>query len=200
MIPVQYRISTSQQISPLQHVKIALNSGCKWIQLEVKEADQIDLDTLNQIKDLCRAQEATFIIEDHIDLVKAIDGDGVHITTDTSVMEVRQQLGEGFLIGANAKDKEDIVRKKQQSADYICYGPYNTSNTGVTIDLQNYKETISYTEDKGVFLPICAYGKILPNEVLPIIETGMRGISICIETNEINEDLITTTLNQYLSL
>ena len=202
MIPVQYKISTKQNLPLLQHIKIALNADCKWIQLRTHQEEGPSwIDTLTQIKTLCREEEATFIIEDQIDLVKAIDGDGIHITTAKSLLEVRQQLGEGFLIGADATDAEDIIRKKQQSADYLCYGPFTpTPDETSKKDLQNFKETIQLIENKDVFLPICAYGMIGTEDVHPILETGMRGISISIDQEDINETLVTTTLNRFLTL
>ena len=205
MIPVQYRISTTQEISLLSHVKTALAAGCQWIQLKTNgENGKVWHDTMTQIKELCRAQEATFIIENDIELVKSIEGDGIHITDDTSIIEVRQLLGEGFLIGANTVSAEDIIKKKQQSADYLCFGPYAKASAGSsscpTHTLQDFSKTIAEIEEKEVTLPVCAYGEIATDDIRPLMETGIRGISIALPEKGIDESLVTETLKKYLNL
>ena len=205
MIPVQYRISTTQEIPLLSHVKTALAAGCQWIQLKTNgEKGEVWQDTMKKIKELCRAQETTFIIENDIELVKNIEGDGIHITDGTSILEVRQLLGEGFLIGANAESAEDIIQKKQQSADYLCYGPYTQELSDKTScashPLQNFSDTIKEIEEKEITLPICAYGEIATEDVIPLMATGIRGISIALPDKGINEIMVANTLEKYLSI
>lgn len=206
MIPVQYIISANQKLSPLSHVKAALKAGCKWIQIQTNgENDKSLIKTATKIKELCREKQATFIIEDNIELVKTIDGDGVHITDNRSLGEVRQLLGEGFLIGCNARNAEEVINYKRQSADYISCGPFRNTNTDEgteksAINLTDYENIIRETEAKEIFLPLCAFGDINVADVDPILRTGMRGIAIHIDNDDLKEKQVISTLEEYINL
>ena len=206
MIPVQYIISTEQKLSLLAHVETALNAGCKWISLRIEgEVDDKLTKTAKKIKEICREHDATFIIEDNIDLVKNIDGDGVHITSDTSLITVRQQIGEGFLIGANASCAEDIITKKRQSADYICCGPYQPANgqdnqQSGTISSDAYKNIIDTIEANDTFVPVSAFGNINVCDVEDIINAGVRAITIHIPNKDITKKEVESTLKAFLDL
>ena len=205
MIPVQYIISTRQKLSVLAHVETAIQTGCKWIQLQGTEGqDKKLVEITTKIKNICRENDVTFIIENNIELVKAIEADGVHLTNGMSVIEARQLLGEGFLIGINAHNAEEIASHKRQSADYICYGPFSGQQgnepdcEGLT--LSEFVQTMNSIIEQEISLPICAFGKIGPDDVMPIMHTGIRGISISLAETDIDKKTVKAILENYLSI
>ena len=202
MVPIQYIISAESSKSAISHAKVALKAGCKWIQLQVDDLQNSKAEkTAKEIKKLCRENDAAFLIENNIDLVKSIDADGVHLTNGMTTAEARHILGEGFLIGTNAITAEEVILNKKQSADYICCGPFNhsTANEDETLSLNKYAEIVEEVSNKGITLPLSAFGKILPEDVDAILKTGIRGIMIQISEEKISEDLIRTTLERYLN-
>ena len=86
-----------REIGYLDSVRIALAGGCRWVQLRMKEAsvDEIRPVAL-EAQRLCKEVGATFIIDDHVRLVKEMHADGVHLgKQDKPVAEERRTTGEG---------------------------------------------------------------------------------------------------------
>ena len=202
MVPVLYIISAENSKTAISHAKHALASGCKWIQLQVNKLSGSKAEkTAKEIKKMCREQDATFIIENAIDLVKAIEADGIHLTNGMTTAEARQTLGEGFLIGLNVCNAEEVVSNKKQSADYICCGPFidSTSSMESGLTLQDYESIVSEVEERGITLPLTAFGNIHPEHVDSILKTGIRGIMIQSNEENPNEQSIKSELGQFLN-
>ena len=84
--------------------RMALEGGCRWIQLRMKDAspEEVEREAL-RVQDLCRQYGATFIIDDHVELVKKLHADGVHLgKKDMPIAEARRILGPDFIIGGTA--------------------------------------------------------------------------------------------------
>ena len=59
--------------------------------------------------ELCRRYGATFIIDDHVELVHDLGADGVHLgKNDMPVDEARRLLGPAKIIGSTANTHSDI--------------------------------------------------------------------------------------------
>ena len=64
----------------------------------------------------CREYGAKFILDDHVELVRELNADGVHLgKLDMPVAEARRLLGPEYLIGATANTFEDIKRGAGQA-------------------------------------------------------------------------------------
>ena len=99
--------------------RIALEGGCRWIQLRMKDADveEIEKEAL-RIQPLCREYGATFILDDQVELAKKIHADGVHLGKhDMPVAEARRMLGKGYIIGGTANTFEDVKAHAEAGAD-----------------------------------------------------------------------------------
>ena len=96
MIPVQFITHATERYSYLDSARLALDGGCRWIQLRMKDAtpEQI-LPVAEQMLDMCNACGATLIIDDHVDIAEQIKAHGVHLgKNDMPVSQARQRLGE----------------------------------------------------------------------------------------------------------
>lgn len=64
--------------------RMALEGGCRWIQLRMKDTpvSEVEREAL-RLQPLCKDYGATFIIDDHVELVKKIHADGVHLGKKT---------------------------------------------------------------------------------------------------------------------
>ena len=73
MFDVQFITHFTASISYSDSARIALEGGCRWVQLRMKDASSEELKaTAMQVQELCRQYGATFIIDDHVELVKQI--------------------------------------------------------------------------------------------------------------------------------
>ena len=163
---------------------LALEGGCRWIQLRMKDAsvDEVRAAAL-QIMPACRKVGATFIIDDHVELVKEIGADGVHVgKNDMPVNEARKILGNGFIIGGTANTIDDVEMHYRNGASYIGCGPFRFTtpkkNLSPTLGLDGYRSIIGAMMERGIDIPLVAIGGITSDDVPSIMETGVCGIAL----------------------
>ena len=91
MFDVQFITHFTDTITYLDSVRIALEGGCRWIQLRMKEATEEEAEVVaRQAQALCSDYGAVFIIDDRVELVKKIGADGVHLgKQDMPVVGIR---------------------------------------------------------------------------------------------------------------
>lgn len=184
MIPIQFITHHTSTLTYEASAMAALEGGCRWIQLRMKEATDEEMKPIAlRLKAACRAVDATFVIDDRVALVKEIEADGVHLgKNDMPVDEARQVLGEGFLIGGTANTIDDIRRLHRASADYIGLGPFRYTTTkeklSPLLGLEGYRQIMDEVFREGINVPICAIGGIEAEDVLPLMATGVDGIAV----------------------
>ena len=181
---VQFITHYTEQYSYLDSVRIALEGGCRWIQLRMKDASPEEiLPIAEKALAMCREYHATFIIDDHVELAKQIKADGVHLGKfDMPIAEARRILGKDFLIGGTANTFEDILIHHKAGADYIGCGPFRFTTTkknlSPVLGLEGYRHIVSQMEEKGIHLPIVAIGGITKEDIPSLMQTGISGIAI----------------------
>ena len=180
----QYISHFTPTIGYVEGIRMALEGGCKWIQLRMKDASAEEvLINAEEALHLCRQYGAKFILDDHVELVERAGADGVHLgKNDMPVDEARKILGNGKIIGGTANTIEDIVRLHKQGADYIGCGPFRFTTTkkklSPVLGLEGYKSIVQNMRDKGIDLPIVAIGGITVADIPAIMATGVTGIAL----------------------
>ena len=181
---VQFITHYTDQYTYLDSVRIALEGGCRWIQLRMKDTPTEDiLPIAKETLTLCRQYEATFIIDDHVDLAKQIKADGVHLgKLDMPITEARSILGKNFIIGGTANTLEDIRMHYEAGADYIGCGPFRFTTTkknlSPVLGLEGYREIVRKMKMEGIDLPIVAIGGIEKEDIPSLMGTGITGIAL----------------------
>ena len=184
MVPVQFITHYTDRYSYLDSARLALEGGCRWIQLRMKDHPLDEVETIGrEVQALCKQYEAIFIIDDHVELAQKLHADGVHLgLKDMPVAEARQVLGEEFLIGGTANTFEDIKRHWQGGADYIGCGPFRYTDTkknlSPVLGLEGYARLMKQMQEAGIPLPVVAIGGITRADIPAIMETGVRGIAL----------------------
>ena len=184
MVPVQFITHFTPTISYLDGALMALEGGCKWIQLRMKGAPDEEVeDVARKLKEDCKARGAVFVIDDRVELVKKLEVDGVHLgKEDMPVDEARKVLGEAFLIGGTANTIEDVRALRRAGADYIGLGPYRTTTTkeklAPVLGLEGYRRILAAMQTEEIPLPVCAIGGIETEDVAEILRTGVRGVAV----------------------
>lgn len=184
MIPVQFITHYTDRYSYLDSARMALEGGCRWIQLRMKDHSLDEVEEIGRkVQALCKQYEAIFIIDDHVELAKKLQADGVHLgLKDMPVREARQLLGEEFLIGGTANTFEDIVQHWQGGADYIGCGPFRYTDTkknlSPVLGLEGYASILRQMREADIPLPVVAIGGITRTDIPAILQTGVRGIAL----------------------
>lgn len=184
MEKVQFISHHTEKYSYADSVRLALEGGCKWIQLRMKDASEDEiLETASQVRKMCDRYEAVFILDDHVRLVEKTGADGVHLgKNDMPVDEARRRLGNGKIIGGTANTLDDIIMHCSRGADYIGCGPFRFTTTkknlAPVLGLEGYKEIMEGLGKAGIKIPIAAIGGITVEDIPAIMATGINGIAI----------------------
>ena len=182
---VQFITHYNERYSYVDSARIALEGGCRWIQLRMKEAsEQLMEETALIIQQMCKDCGATFIIDDNVALVKKINADGVHLgKNDMPVAEARKMLGDKFIIGGTVNTFDDILQHLQVGApDYFGCGPFRFTSTkknlAPVLGCEGYKCIISKMRENNIAIPLIAIGGIDQDDIAQLIGCGVNGIAL----------------------
>lgn len=189
----------------LYNIEQALDAGVKWIQLRFKNALQDELLRLAiEVKMLCEANNAIFIINDHPLIAKEADADGVHLgLQDEAITKAREILGHDKIIGGTANTFEDVVQRINEGCNYIGLGPYRYTTTkeklSPILGAAGYSSIIDAMQQEQYNIPVYAIGGITAEDVTAIMETGVHGIAVSgLITNHPNKKYLIEQLNSFL--
>ena len=181
---LQFIAHQNEKMTYLDGIREALAGGCKWIQLRMKGAtDEKVRPIALKVKKLCKEQNATFLIDDRVQLVKEVGADGVHLgKNDMPITEARKILGDDFIIGGTANTFEDVKAHYEAGADYIGCGPFRFTTTkeklSPILGLEGYHEIIQKMKAENTDIPIVAIGGITKEDIPEIMKTGVNGIAL----------------------
>jgi thiamine-phosphate pyrophosphorylase len=184
MEKVQFITHETVNISYAEGALMALLGGCRWIQLRMKDAEISEIcNVARLIEPACHSVGAKFILDDHVELVKTLKADGVHLgKNDIPIKEARKILGNDCIIGGTANTIEDIVNIYNSGADYIGCGPFRFTSTkknlSPIIGINGYYELIFKMRKQHIKIPIVAIGGITEEDIHPILKTGINGIAL----------------------
>jgi thiamine-phosphate pyrophosphorylase len=207
-IDFQFITNSSNPSDLFNSIEKVLESGCRWIQLRMKNASEAEVtDATLTAKAMCERYDATLIIDDYVDIAKKTGAHGVHLgKTDMPIFEARKMLDENFIIGATANNFDDIRLSVNAEADYIGLGPFRftetKTNLSPTLGLHGYQTILNQCKRERITLPIIAIGGIKTDDIIDIMSIGVSGIALSSEilqsnnpTNKVHE--IITTLNKH---
>ena len=184
MISLQFITHRTERYSYFESARMALEGGCKWIQLRMKDAplDEVEAVAL-QLKPLCKEHEAILILDDHVELAKKLEVDGVHLgKKDMPIDQARQILGEAFIIGGTANTFEDVRIHYEGGADYIGCGPFRYTTTkqklAPILGLEGYRAITARMREEGIDLPVVGIGGVTAEDMSALARAGLSGIAL----------------------
>lgn len=181
---LQFISHYTERYSYLDSIRMALDGGCRWVQLRMKDAADDEVRRVaEEAQRWCRDAGATFIIDDRVELVRQIGADGVHLgKNDMPVDEARALLGDNFIIGGTANTFDDIRSHYEAGANYIGCGPFRFTTTkkglAPVLGLEGYTYLIKRAREEGINLPIVAIGGITAEDIPVIMSTGVSGVAL----------------------
>ena len=181
---IQFISHFNDKYSYLDSIRLALDGGCKWVQLRMKDASEEEfLRNAHQARKLCDQYQATFIIDDRVELVRECGADGVHLgKNDMPIAEARRLLGDDFIIGGTANTFDDVLSHYRSSANYIGCGPFRftTTKKGLSpiLGLEGYQDIVAKMKSQSIDIPIVAIGGITIDDIPSIMQTGVNGIAL----------------------
>ncbi len=174
---------TDERLTPTesmaQQVAAALKGGARIVQLRDKQSPQAALLPIaRKLKALCEAYEALFIINDRIDLARAVQADGVHLGREDGALEqAREMLGPEAIVGISCYGDLDRARTMEQAgADYVAFGSFFTSPTKPHAAV--VPPSVLTQARQKLSIPLCAIGGITLKNAPPLIEAGADMIAV----------------------
>ena len=103
----------------------SVDAGVQAIQLRERDLSTRELLSLaGQIHAMTKSRGVPLIINDRVDLVQALDLDGVHLRASSLPVSVaRRVLGPRRLIGVSTHSVKEVQQAGDDGADYVILGP-----------------------------------------------------------------------------
>lgn len=184
MVPVQFITHSVPGISHERSGELALEGGCRWIQLRMKGFSDDEVEPVaRRLLKACRNVGTTFILDDRVELAQKIGADGVHLgQKDMPVDEARRMLGEGMIIGGTANTLEEVRELKRRSADYVGCGPLRFTTTkenlAPMLGFEGLRQIVTGMHAEELRIPLVAIGGVELDDVAALLECGVSGVAV----------------------
>ncbi|MGI4729191.1 MAG: thiamine phosphate synthase [Janthinobacterium lividum] len=181
---LQYISQENTAQTHLYAIKTALEAGCKWIQLRVKnQPEEVVLQYALEARKLCDAFSAKLIVNDFPHVALKAKADGLHLgLQDMPVFQAREIVGPEMIIGGTANTFEHIRQRVSEGVSYIGLGPFRFTKTkeklSPILGLEGYKVIMQQMREAKITTPIIAIGGIELTDIEVIIQTGVYGVAV----------------------
>lgn len=182
---LQFITHHNDRYSYADSARLALEGGCRWIQLRMKGADEaLMFKTATIVQAMCKRCGATFIIDDDVMLARRIGADGVHLgKDDMPIAKAREILGRGYIIGATVNSFEDIAGVVSGAdPDYFGCGPLRFTTTkqrlAPILGIEGYREIMCRMRAAEIAIPLVAIGGVTKEDIPSLLRCGVAGIAL----------------------
>jgi thiamine-phosphate pyrophosphorylase len=154
-------------------VEAALQGGTRVIQYRDKSDNQNKRQQqASQLRALCDQYHAICIINDDIELARAVNAHGVHLGKDDfSLIHARQVLGENAIIGVSCyNDLNRAIEAENYNANYVAFGAIFSSSTKPGARVAGL-EIIAQAKQQ-LSIPVCTIGGITQENIQQVIQQG----------------------------
>ncbi|MCF6215703.1 MAG: thiamine phosphate synthase [Emcibacter sp.] len=149
------------------------------LQLRLKDAaDEEIIKAAEILMPICHARDVAFILNDHVDIAKKINADGVHLgQDDMDYGDARAIIGTDIAIGVTCKDSRHLsMVAAEKGADYVAFGAFFPSQTKKNTAPAD-KEILSWWVELFE-VPCVAIGGITVENAQELIDTGVDFLAV----------------------
>lgn len=182
---LQYISQQQAQLNHQQAIQKALDAGCDWIQLRIKDAPEPFIrEQATRARKLCSLYRARLIINDYPDIAREVEADGLHLgLTDMPVSLARLITRGDMLIGGTANTWQDLEKRVKEGVDYIGLGPLRFTPTkqklSPLLGIEGYTQLLQQAAAGGIKLPpVIAIGGVTPADIPQLQQAGVHGIAV----------------------
>jgi len=196
---LQYISQGNTAAQQLNAIKNAVDAGCNWIQLRYKNVPEPEVLSLAlTVKKALYGYDCTYIINDHPEVAKEVDADGLHLgLDDMPISRARKIIGPNKIIGGTANTLTHVIQRHNEGCNYIGLGPYRFTTTkeklSPVLGIEGYTSIIAALKERNIKTPIFAIGGIQEDDISPILQTGIYGVALSglITNHEDKKNLLT---------
>ncbi|MCP9440634.1 MAG: thiamine phosphate synthase [Nitrospira sp.] len=178
LLLVTDRTQTRGRSLPLL-LRQAVDAGLPAIQLRERDLPTRELLRLGcEIASFTRQGGVSLIVNDRVDLMLAMDLDGVHLRTNSlPISAVRRLVGADRLIGISTHSLAEVQAANLERADYVVFGPvFDTPSKrqfGSPVGLDQLAEACRLST-----VPVFAIGGITCASVPAVRRAGAHGVAV----------------------
>ena len=176
-----YAITDLKEEDPgiVKKIEGALRGGVDIIQLRSKAlSDSVLLRLGKKILKLTQTHKKLFIVNDRVDLMLAMNADGVHLGQDDLPVGIARRLitNSEKIIGCSTHSLKQALEAERQGADYIGFGPIFGTPT------KPHYQPIGLNDISGVVskskIPVFCIGGIDRNNIEQVLQAGANRIAV----------------------
>ena len=158
-----YLVTDRNQPAPGTFEKVveeAVRGGVTLVQLREKSGDTgLLYERARQLKEVTDTLHVPLIIDDRIDIMMAVDADGVHVgQSDMPASVARKMIGSDKILGVSAGTLEEAVKAEKDGADYLGVGAMFPTATKTDADITSMETLKKILET--VHIPVVVIGGI----------------------------------------
>jgi thiamine-phosphate pyrophosphorylase len=174
--------SLSGDRTTVEVVEAAVEGGVDVVQLREKDAPARErYDVGRRIRELTREADVPLIVNDRVDLARAVDADGVHLgDADLPVGVAREILGTDAVVGRSVSFVEDARDAERAGADYLGVGAVFETGSKDDIDEEEYAigtDRLAAICD-AVDIPVVGIGGIDADNAAGVAAAGADGVAV----------------------
>ncbi|HLG63657.1 MAG TPA: thiamine phosphate synthase [Ktedonosporobacter sp.] len=160
-------------------IEAALAAGVNMVQLRGHRLAARELYTLAlSIQPLCWRYQATFIVNDRLDVGQAVGADGLQLGSRSLPLSVARQLvGERYLLGASVHSRTKAQHALKNGADFLLVGTIYPSRSHPD-EPGRGPHLVRAIKQALPSVPIIAIGGITAANAAQAIEAGADGIAV----------------------
>ncbi len=157
----------------------AVEAGLPAVQLRERDLPTSELLRLAQeIRSITSPRAVPLIINDRVDLMLALNLDGVHLRANSlPIAAVRRLVGVDRLIGVSTHSLADVRQANRDGADYVVFGPiFDTPSKrqfGSPVGLEQLAEACRLSA-----IPVFAIGGVTGASLPAVLRAGSHGIAV----------------------
>ncbi|MDT3433482.1 thiamine phosphate synthase [Haloarcula sp. 1CSR25-25] len=160
----------------------AVDGGVGVVQLREKDRSARERYELGQrLRELTHEAGVTFLVNDRVDIARALDADGVHLGDDDLPVPVaRDLLGDDALIGRSVSTVDAARDAEAAGADYLGVGAVFATGSKDDIDDEQYAVGTDRVAAiaEAVDIPFVGIGGITADNATEVVEAGADGVAV----------------------
>jgi thiamine-phosphate pyrophosphorylase len=195
-------VITDNKLTPndtiIQNVESSLKGGAKIVQLRDKvNDDETIIKIATTLQELCKKYDATFIMNDRVDLAIKLKTDGLHIGKSDYDNFIKIRRDFDGIIGVSCYGNVNKAKEFETfGADYVAFGSFFSSPTKPDSNIVDL-ETIKVAKNR-LNISVCAIGGINIENVQRVLNN--RPDMICVISDIFSSNDIEKKCKDYINL
>jgi thiamine-phosphate pyrophosphorylase len=160
----------------------AINGGITTFQYREKGENAVTgqkrFEMAMYAKEMCKAKDVLFIVNDDLELMKAVDADGLHVGQSDGNLDTIREETKGKILGISAHTLDEAKDAQARGTDYIGVGPIFATSTKPDAEEPVGTGIFHELRNNGISLPLVAIGGLSIENTFETISAGADGAAI----------------------